>query len=149
MNELALITDVINETFPSLVLERSNTVSVDEASTLLAVLLRDVRDEKDATRLLAQLEFANVASEAAALGELEKTVSEKPDDLDARYQLGAQYVMNNQLEAALETYLQLLMRDSSYREGAARNSLLAIFELLGNQGELVSNYRRKLFTLMH
>ena len=33
--------------------------------------------------------------------------------------------------------------------GASRKGLLAVFELLGDQGELVNSYRRKLFTLMH
>jgi len=121
----------------------------DEAAALLAALPRDVRDEQDATRLLAQLEFASIVEKAAPMAELEATVANNADDLEARYQLGARYVMNGQMEAALETFIQLMQRDRGFRDDAARKGLLAVFALLDDQDELVSSYRRKLFTLMH
>ena len=122
---------------------------LDEARALIAALPRDVRDEKDAARLLAQLEFAGACNEAADITTLEETISNNPDDLEARYQLGASHVMQEQWEPALETFLEIFRRDRGFRDDAGRKGLLAVFELLGDQNELVNSYRRKLFTLMH
>ena len=122
---------------------------LEEAAALIASLPRDVRDEKDAMRLSALLEFAMVTREAPPVTDLESTVSNNPDDLEARYQLAALYVMNDQMENALEAFMQLLQLDRSFRDDAGRKGLLAIFDLLEDQEELVNRYRRKLFNLLH
>ena len=122
---------------------------LDEAGALIAALPRDVRDEKDAARLLAQLDFASACNEAPDISTLEETLSNNPDDLEARYQLGASHVMQEQWEPALEAFLEIFKRDRGFRDDAGRKGLLAVFELLGDQNELVNSYRRKLFTLMH
>ena len=122
---------------------------LDDAASLIASLPRNVRDEKDAMRLSALLEFATLTREAPAVTELEETVSNTPDDLESLYLLGALYVMNDQMENALETFMQLLQRDRSFRDDAGRKGLLAIFDLLEDQEELVNRYRRQLFTLLH
>jgi len=122
---------------------------LDDAASLIASLPRNVRDEKDAMRLSGLLEFATVTREAPPVTDLESTVSNNPDDLEARYQLAALYVMNDQMENALEAFMQLLQLDRSFRDDAGRKGLLAIFDLLEDQEELVNRYRRKLFNLLH
>ena len=86
---------------------------------------------------------------SAPLAELEQVVASNPDDLEARYRLGASYVMHDRMEDALETFLSILQRDRGFRDDIGRKSVLAVFELLGNEGELVASYRRRLFTLLH
>ena len=120
-----------------------------DAAELIASLPRDVRDEKDALRLAALLEFSLVTEAAPPVTELETAIDNNPDDLEARYQLGAWYVLNNRMEKALDAFMQLLQRDRGFRDDAGRKGLLAVFELLENQGDLVNSYRRKLFTLLH
>jgi len=122
---------------------------LDEAATLIAALPRDVRDEQEATRLSALLEFSMVVKQAPPIAELENAVASNPDDLEARYQLAARYVLNQQMEPALEAFLQLFQQDRAFRDDAGRKGMLAVFELLENEGDLVTRYRRKLFTLMH
>jgi putative thioredoxin len=122
---------------------------LDEAAALIASLPRSVRDEKEAVRLSALLEYSMLAKNAPPIAALESSVANNPDDLEARYQLAACYVINNQMEPAMEAFLELLQRDRNFRDDAGRKGLLAVFDLLENQGELVNSYRRKLFTLMH
>jgi len=122
---------------------------LDEAAALIDSLPRTVRDEKEAVRLSALLEFSTLAKNAPPLAELESSVENNPDDLEARYQLAACYVINNQMEPAMEAFLQLFQRNRNFRDDAGRKGLLTVFDLLENQGELVNSYRRKLFTLMH
>jgi putative thioredoxin len=122
---------------------------LEKATSLLAALPRDVRDATEAMRLRALLDFALAIKDAPTIEALEATVSREPDNLEARYQLGAWYVLNDRFEQALETFMQLLQRDRSFRDDAGRRGLLAIFELLDNKGDLVTRYRRKLFNLLH
>ena len=122
---------------------------LDDAAELIASLPRDVRDEKEASRMSALLEFALVTRDAPSMAELESVVEDNPDNLEARHQLAAWYVLDNRMVQALEAFMQLLQRDRGFRDDAGRKGLLAVFELLENEGELVSSYRRKLFNLLH
>jgi len=125
------------------------TGELDKAVTALAALPRDVRDETQATRLRNLLDFAIAAKAAPAITELESTLASEADNLQARYQLGAQYILNDRFEEALEMFMQLFERGRSFQDDAARKALLATFDLLNDEGELVTRYRRKMFTLLH
>ena len=122
---------------------------LDDAAQLIASLPRDLRDEKEASRMSALLEFAMATRDAPSMAELESAVVNNPDDLEARYQLAAWYVLDSRMEEALEAFMQLLQRDRGFRDDAGRKGLLAVFDLLENEGELVNSYRRRLFTLLH
>jgi putative thioredoxin len=122
---------------------------LDKADATIAALPRNVRDESEASRLRKLLDFAIAGRSAPDITALELTISSEPDNMKARYQLGAQYVLSDRFEEALETFMQMFEHDRSFQEDAARRSLLAIFDLLNDEGELVTRYRRKLFTLLH
>jgi len=120
-----------------------------DAEQLLAGLPRDVRDETEARRLLAMLDFTLATQDAPPMSELEATVGHNPEDMESYFQLGARYVLSGQLEDAMGAFMHILQHDRKFRDDAGRRSLLAVFELLGNEGELVNSYRRKLFTILH
>lgn len=122
---------------------------LQEVAELLSGLPRDIREEPEAVQLRSLLDFASSVQSSPSLAELEKSVDSNPDDLETRYQLGACYVINDRMEDALETFMYILQRDRGFRDDIGRKSLLAVFELLGNEGELVTSYRRRLFTAMH
>ena len=65
--------------------------------------------------------------------------------MEARYRLAARYVLEDRMKDAMELFLQILQHDREFHEDAGRRGLLAVFNLLGNEGDLVSAYRRKLF----
>jgi putative thioredoxin len=112
-------------------------------------LPRDVRDDSDGTRLRALLDFSVIAQEAGNRTELEQRLQAAPEDLEARYRLAALQVLAAEYEPAMEALLEIIGRDRGFREDAGRRALLAVFELLGNEHELVGDYRRRLFNAMH
>jgi putative thioredoxin len=57
--------------------------------------------------------------------------------------------LNDRMEAAMGAFLYILEHDRKFRDDIGRRSLLAVFELLGNEGELVPQYRRRLFNALH
>lgn len=118
---------------------------LSHARALLESLPADVREQPENVRLDALLFFANIARDARPAAELETALADRPDDMETRYQLAAQHVLENQPEKALNIYMDMIARDRSWGDDAGRKCMLAVFNLLGNEGELVSSYRRRLF----
>jgi putative thioredoxin len=123
--------------------------NITEAEATLDALPRDIREETGAVRLYALLGFARLAQEAPSAEELEARINDKPDDIEARHQLAARHVLADRLEPAMQELLHILQQDRSYGDDAGRKGLLAVFDLLGNEGDLVADYRRKLFNSLH
>jgi putative thioredoxin len=122
-----------------------NEGRLETAAGLLAGLPVDASEAAEAVRLKALLDFATIAQDAPPAAELETLLHRDPQDTEARYQLAARYVLENRMEDAMGLFLHILQHDREFREDAGRRDLLAVFNLLGNEGELVSTYRRKLF----
>jgi len=122
---------------------------LEETEQLLAELPRDVRDETEAVQLRALLDFSRAALDAPPVEELERGIAANHDDMSLRYRLGAVHVLNNRMEAALDAFMAILQRDRKFRDDIGRRSLLAVFDILGNESELVQRYRRQLFNALH
>ena len=122
----------------------------DEAGQSLDALPLAARDEQNARRLAALLEIArSVPAAGVAVNDLEQRVASNPDDLNARLQLAGGYALEEAYPAALDQYLEILRRDRSFHNDAGRTGMLAVFELLGNTGEVVSRYRKLMFNVLH
>ncbi|MEJ2688126.1 MAG: tetratricopeptide repeat protein, partial [Gammaproteobacteria bacterium] len=120
-----------------------------EAEATLASLPFDMRQEPEAKALASLLEFAHAVEGAPQSEALESTIAANPDDAEARFRLAARRVLEDRHEEALELLLELLRRDRSYGDDAARKSMLSLFALLGDQHPLVSRYRSKMFNALH
>ena len=121
----------------------------EQAETLLTGLPHDVRNETEAVRLRSLLEFTRTALAAAPVEALETTVREHADDLESRYQLACRYVLEDRHADAMDAFMYILQHDRGFRDDAGRKGLLAVFELLENEGELANSYRRRLFNALH
>lgn len=121
----------------------------DEVRTLLESLPAEERDRQPVSGLLVRLRFADLVQGAPELAELVARVRADPDDHPARQQLAARYALAGSHEAALEQFMDLMIRVPQFEDGAGRKGLLAIFEMLGNEHPLVTTYRRRMFSLLH
>ena len=83
------------------------------------------------------------------LDALRAAVESDPDDLESRLQLANQLVLANEFPEALDQLLEIIRKDRSFNDEAPRQTMIKIFELLGNQGEIVSSYRRQLGRLLY
>lgn len=119
-----------------------------EAESLLEALPWEVREETQARRLRGLLDFSRIARDAAPIAELEQQLMDQPGDSQARYRLAARYVLAGRLQDAMDELLFIIQKDRSFGDDAARKALLAVFELLGKEDELVPSYRRKLSAAM-
>jgi putative thioredoxin len=121
---------------------------LSEAESLLESLPWAVREEPEAHRLRALLDFSRIAQNTAPLAELEQQRRDRPGDSQVRYQLAARYVLAERMQDAMDELLFIIQNDRTFGDDAARKGLLAVFELLGEEDELVKAYRRKLSAAM-
>ena len=121
----------------------------DEATALLDGLPANLATEPEVITAKSRLELAAQAADAPDTNELLQRLETDPGDHQARQQLASRYCEQGQYEQALETWMELLRRAPDYQDGAARKGMLMVFDLLGGQGELVSRYRRQMFTALH
>lgn len=84
------------------------------------------------------------ASQQACENELRRDLDTLPDDSPARYALAGLLFSKGRYRESLDELIELLKRDRKFDDDAARRSILAIFEELGDGHELIREYRRKL-----
>ena len=119
-----------------------------QAEALLAALPMTLREQEAVRNLLTHASLLNAAREAPAPEALEQAIAARPDDLEARYRLGAaRRLMRDDYEGALAQLLEIARRDPSFRGGAGRNGLLALFGLLGEQDARTQRYRAELLNI--
>ena len=116
----------------------------EDAAALLDELGPLSKMESRVEHLRAQLTFAHAEQAGESLDTLETRVSDKPGDLDARLALAKQYVAEKQFEPALKHLLEIIRADRKFGDDAGRKTMLAVFELLGNDHQLTGKYRRLL-----
>jgi putative thioredoxin len=99
--------------------------------------------------LNAKLELAKGAADAPSEQGLHERIAKDGSDLEARLQLAHTHVGQKNFREALEQLLAIVERDRGFREDVGRKTILQVFELLGNQGELVSEFRKRLARTMN
>ena len=115
-----------------------------------ARLLDDVRDDVDWNARVDALKQALAYARAGGNEEqLSARVAASPSDLEARLALAGALASRKAWREAMDQLLEIIRRDKSWRDGEARKQMLAIFNLAADQGDLVSEYRRKLGSVLY
>ena len=79
---------------------------------------------------------------------LEAAVAANPDDLQARYDLANARMAAGDRDGAAEGFLSIVAAERDWNEGAARQQLLKLFEVVGLEDPWVSAQRRKLSAIL-
>jgi putative thioredoxin len=122
---------------------------IPEARAVASGLGPSAGQDSRVAQARARLQLADTDAEHTDLAALEARVCSSPDDLEARLRLAKLYASQQRYEPALELLLDITRRDRSFGDDAGRKAMLAIFELIRNQNELVSRYRRLLSATLH
>ena len=122
---------------------------IAEAAAQLERLPLELAQDPEVTALRGQLRFAEALIGAPPPAALQQRLAADPTDSAARYQLAAHRVLAGDYDAALDALLALMKRDRQYGDDAGRKGMIAIFDLLGGQGELVTRYRAKMMTALY
>ena len=122
---------------------------VTGADDVVRELPANVAEDAAARALRARIELARVVEHAPAAAQLEEQVKANPDDLEARYLLGARHILAGEHEAGLEQMLEIMRRDRTFREDLGRRSLVSAFEIIGSDSELAKRFRARMTGLMY
>ena len=112
-----------------------------------APLLERLEQGPLADRAVSLRRLAGFAAEAAAYGGADKAraaIAANDKDWAARYALACALATAGDYRGALEQLLDIVARQRKFRDDAARLAMLALFEHLGSDNELVHDYRRQL-----
>jgi len=138
--------DAIHASRIEILLELGRIAEAREAAARLSPLAsRDVH----AGRALSRLQLADADAQDADPVALESQVGANPGHLEARLRLAKFYVTQRRYESALEQLLEITRRDRRFGDDAGRKSMLAIFDLLPGQNELVTRYRKLLASALN
>jgi putative thioredoxin len=121
----------------------------DKAESMIQELPMEVRDTPEINELKAQIQFAAIIGQSPEPDILEGKINADPGDLESRYQLAAWRVLEGSYETSLEQLLEIMKKDRGWQDDAARKSILAIFDMIPGEADLVAKYRRQMFNLLH
>ena len=117
-----------------------------DAAALLDAVPNDIDWDTRVATLRQAIAFAKDGGNEV---EFAAKVAASPDDLDARLSLAGAYASRKAWKDAMEQLIEVIRRNKGYKDGQARKDLVAIFNLATDQPDLVSEFRRKLASLLN
>jgi len=120
----------------------------DKAAQLLPAIAGKIRNPARLEALQARLSLAQGAA-ANDLVELETQLEATPDDLDLRLSLADALVADSQWDGALAQLLEIVTRDRTHADEAARRKMVQIFALPEVDASLVRRYRSALASALN
>jgi putative thioredoxin len=120
-----------------------------EARDVLTALPEAARASALIAPLLAHLEFITAAGVVEDPEGLKQQIAAHPDDCRSRFRLAAVSLIEDDYATAVGELMEILRCDREFDDGVARRGLLAVFETLGGDHELVKRYRGEMARLIH
>jgi len=120
----------------------------DEALATLQRVPLGKPERPEAESWIAKASFRQQAALSGGEVEARRRLAANPDDLDARLALAAAMAAKGSYRAALEGYLEVVRRDRGAFRNQARQAMLNLFVLLGDEHELTGEYRPQLAMLL-
>ena len=121
---------------------------VDEAEALLGQLPPEKAKEAPIARAQAAVALAREAAPVDDLGPLRAKVAVNPDDHEARFELAGGLMAAGDRDGAADNLLEIIARDRTWNEDAARQRLLKLLEVVGLEDPWVREQRRRLSALL-
>jgi len=121
--------------------------NVEPAQAELDALPANLATDARAVRLRSQLDLARALAGAPSMDELRQRVNANDSDWEARDLLGVRLLIEGDVAAGLDQFLDILKRQRDWQDGQAKKRLLAAFATL-DDAQLVGTYRRKMASLV-
>ena len=120
-----------------------------QAHGLLTSLPDDLCDQPEIRNLRTHIGFIQTAQSAPSVEDLEQASSTRPDDLEARYQLAARRLLDNDYDGAVQELLEIMRRDRGFRDDCGYHGIQAILQLLSQDREHALRVQKQLQDVLH
>lgn len=121
----------------------------EDAKALIADLPANIQMEEVVAKLMTKIDLAEKSQHLEDEETLLAKVAKNPDDLPTRVDLANVYIGQQEYEKAIEQCFEIIRRDREFQDDIGRKTVISIFNLLNNEGDIVRNYRRKLATMLN
>jgi len=121
---------------------------IDEADAAIAALPEALAKLPEIERAKSALALAKEAKPVDDLAGLAAEVAANPDNLDKRFELAGGQMAAGDRDAAADSLLGIIAADRDWNEGAARQQLLKLFDVVGLEDPWVSAQRRRLSAIL-
>lgn len=121
---------------------------VEEAAGLIQALPEAVRKDPAIARAESAVALARDAQPVDDLAPLEARVAADPTDLEARFALAGARMAAGDRDAAADQLLAIIAADREWNEGAARQRLLQLMDVVGVEDPWTSATRRRLSAVL-
>jgi putative thioredoxin len=121
---------------------------LDEAEALLAGLPPEKAKEAPIARAQAAIGLAREATPVDDLAGLRAQVAANADDHAARFELAGGLMAAGDRDGAADNLLEIIAREREWNEGAARQRLLKLLEVVGLEDPWVREQRRRLSAIL-
>jgi len=121
---------------------------IDEADAAIAALPEELAKQPEIERAKSALALAKEAKPVDDLAGLAAEVAANPDNLDKRFELAGGQMAAGDRDAAADSLLGIIAADRDWNEGAARQQLLKLFDVVGLEDPWVSAQRRRLSAIL-
>ncbi len=122
--------------------------NLDQAQGFLDAAPATIAKTKELDAARAQLELARQAASAGPEADLRAAVAADPNDHQARFDLAAALLANDNPAEAVDQLLDLFRRDRDWNDGAAKTQLFTVFDALKPQDPIVLAGRRRLSSMI-
>ena len=123
---------------------------LEQAQGLFNKLPDSDKESNMGKSLIGQLAFADLASKTVGIGALNERLAKDANDHAARFDLSVCLVAGHDYDGAMEQLFSLLEMNPDYQDGAVREMIVTITNMLSpNNPEQASVYRRRLSSLLN
>jgi len=123
---------------------------ISQAQGLFNRLPQADRESETGKSVMGQLKFAALAAETDGVEMLEARLSDDANDHQARFDLAVCLVAQHQIDSAVEHLFRIQQAEPDFREGAAREMISLLSNMLTESApESANAYRRRLANMLN
>ncbi len=105
---------------------------IDEAKQIIAQLDDKIKSNEHINAVIKAIELIEESPDASIIDELEAKALKNPDDLSISFELAKALCGVGNYDKAAQILINIIKKEASWDDWAAKNQLLKIFEALGN-----------------
>ena len=122
---------------------------LEQAESLFNRLPETHKESETGRSLAGQLSFKKLATQTEGKDVLLGRIERNNDDFDARFDLAVCLVAEHDYRQAMDHLFVIVEKDREYKEGAARELIIALTNMLApNEPKLAQEFRRRLGTTL-
>jgi len=121
---------------------------LEKARAIIANAPEAIQNDAALIAIAAEIDLKEASAAAGDTSELKAKLDANPDDHQTRFDLATALAGAGDNEAAIAELLELFKRDREWNDGAAKDQLIKICDMLGPKDPIAQTGRRKLTSMI-